>query len=278
MTSGARGGTLQSSTLREVCKDQPAPPPAPHSGLTLGLADRDVVYPVRPGDDNEELRYSLRSLVNLPHRNVWIVGHCPPWVRDVWVLETDPQPEKWANLIQSLSIACRCEEISDEITLFNDDMFVIRQIAGPELPVFHLGSLAGYITSTLDAGRNPNDSWLRGLQNTLAAMTAWGFDSPLAYESHQPMPYRRAELARLLQRADRHPFLWNSAYEATSGPRGERGANVKITGLDEQALDDKIAALASDQPYLSTDDRSFRHGAVGRYIRDLFDAPGDYEA
>lgn len=27
----------------------------------------DVIYPVRPGDDNEELRYSLRSLAaNFP--------------------------------------------------------------------------------------------------------------------------------------------------------------------------------------------------------------------
>ena len=43
----------------------------------------DAVYYVRPGDRNDELRYSLRSLANLPHDRVWIVGHTPPWVTGI---------------------------------------------------------------------------------------------------------------------------------------------------------------------------------------------------
>ena len=34
----------------------------------------DLVYLVRPGEQNEELRWSLRSLVNLPHERVFEVG------------------------------------------------------------------------------------------------------------------------------------------------------------------------------------------------------------
>lgn len=31
----------------------------------------DIVYFVKDSESNEELRYSLRSLVNFPHRDVW---------------------------------------------------------------------------------------------------------------------------------------------------------------------------------------------------------------
>ncbi|MFF3129757.1 hypothetical protein ACFVRD_48125 [Streptomyces sp. NPDC057908] len=47
----------------------------------MGDGERpDIVYVVRPWNQNEQLRYSLRTLANLPHRRVWIAGYCPTWV------------------------------------------------------------------------------------------------------------------------------------------------------------------------------------------------------
>lgn len=37
----------------------------------------DIVYLVKECRINEELTYSLRSLVNLPHDKVFLVGGCP---------------------------------------------------------------------------------------------------------------------------------------------------------------------------------------------------------
>lgn len=42
----------------------------------------DILYLCRPGE-NLELRYSLRSLRNVPHGRVWIFGDCPDWVTNV---------------------------------------------------------------------------------------------------------------------------------------------------------------------------------------------------
>lgn len=40
----------------------------------------DLVWIVKPGDGNEELRWSLRSAVaHVPHERVWIVGSRPGW-------------------------------------------------------------------------------------------------------------------------------------------------------------------------------------------------------
>ena len=37
----------------------------------------DVVYFVKDTKENEELRYSLRTLKNFPHAKVWFYGGCP---------------------------------------------------------------------------------------------------------------------------------------------------------------------------------------------------------
>ena len=40
----------------------------------------DIVYFVKPSEDNDELKYSLRSLKNLNHGQVYLVGYRPSWV------------------------------------------------------------------------------------------------------------------------------------------------------------------------------------------------------
>ena len=44
----------------------------------------DIYYPViKSVNDNAELRFSLRSLKNIEHGNVYIVGYKPLWVKNV---------------------------------------------------------------------------------------------------------------------------------------------------------------------------------------------------
>ena len=45
----------------------------------------DIVYLIKvdPENDSEELRYSLRSLKNIPHQKVILVGEKPEWVTNV---------------------------------------------------------------------------------------------------------------------------------------------------------------------------------------------------
>lgn len=232
----------------------------------------DVVYLVRPGDDNDELRYSLRSLGNFPHGDVWIVGHTPAWVREVRSIRTRPLREKWANLRQSLTVLC--EQGPDSFVLFNDDFYVTRPV--DVLPVYHLGRAVDLIERRRREGADGWNSWFWGLRVTYDQMTRWGYPDCLAYEGHCPTPWARAELAGLLGRADPHvPFLWNTAYSATTGPEGERGVNVKITASDDLAV--RLAEIG-DVPFLSTDDDSFASRPVGVHVRSLFPARCRYEA
>src|SRR5690606_40329879 len=90
----------------------------------------DVVYLVRPGNRNEELRWSLRTLVNLPHDRVWIVGHLPNWIdrHKVQYLRTEQYELKHTNTLNNLATACDHSDISDRFVLMNDDFFVLQPV------------------------------------------------------------------------------------------------------------------------------------------------------
>ncbi len=63
------------------------------------LSDLDIVYFVKESAQNEELRYSLRSVEkNFPHRNVWFVGGKPKGLTpDKWHAVNQDRETKWGN-------------------------------------------------------------------------------------------------------------------------------------------------------------------------------------
>ena len=122
MATKAAAGKPRKAPAKKAAKPAAAKPSIRPKGP-------DVVYVVRPGDDNEELRYSLRSVAkNAPHRDVWIVGTVPSWTQNVKGLPLTAADEKFANQRQSLTAAAGEKGISDPFVLFNDDMFVMEPI------------------------------------------------------------------------------------------------------------------------------------------------------
>ena len=61
----------------------------------------DFVYICKSGD-NEELRYSIRSVINsFPEAKVWLVGGKPNWYSGDFI-EVDQRHHKYANAINNL--------------------------------------------------------------------------------------------------------------------------------------------------------------------------------
>lgn len=229
-------------------------------------AHADLVYVVRPGDDNEELRYSLRSVAaNMPHRKVWIVGHRPQWVTNVESIELKPQEDKFDNIIQSLRAACECDDITETFVAMNDDYFVMKPLG--EIPVLHGATLRELHQQFLDWGKNPDAPYLVAMRNTLETLESWGHHDPLSYELHSPLPMNRAKLLDVLDRA-RHvrPFLPWGAYPAYGEAVGTRGYDAK-----------NEPDLAAQGPYLSTYDGSFKREPIGEIVRAAFPNKCEYE-
>jgi hypothetical protein len=229
----------------------------------------DVVYFVRPGDRNEELRYSLRSLANVPHSRVWIAGHKPRWVNAAAIpvpQESSKHENTWANW----RAIAECPDLTNEVVLFNDDFFVVRPLA--KVAACHAGPLDDWI-----ARLQPNSPTARRMRVTRDVLTNLGRTGLLSWELHMPMVIDRRWLAEAIAFADQYrkrhpsePFCKRTFYGGYAGlSGGVLTPDCKVRSAD--ALPDP------DWHTVSTSDAIFRSGKTGRWLRTLFPTPSPYE-
>lgn len=214
------------------------------------------MYTVRDGD-NEELRYSLRSLANLPHRNVWIIGAGPDWLTGVNRIHRPQTGSRYQNVTDNLRAAIRHPDVSDPFIVFNDDFFVMQPLT--ELPTLHCGPLAGRLVA------EPS-GYEHKITRTYDLLRSLGVAEPLCYDMHSPRLVTKAGLAEALDAGDEILFL--TVYGNLQRIGGTRGLNAKV----------RMADQVKHGPFLSTSDESFRVGNPGRIIREAFPAPSEYEA
>ncbi|MGW5925234.1 hypothetical protein ACWF2L_03170 [Streptomyces anulatus] len=226
----------------------------------------DVVYVVRPGDHNEQLRYSLRSLSHLPHGRVWIAGHIPPWVApDVGRIPLTQTGTKYQNSTANLRAAAEHPEVAEDFLYCNDDFFVMRPT--PRMPALHRGPVArveAYYAS------RANGLYLRGLRETRDLLGELGVPAPLSYELHVPMPMRKGLLLEALDAGARLSVLHKRTLYGNLHQVGG-------TAIRDPKILTRGTGFPREAPFLSTMADTFTSGAVGRHIRAQFARPGPYE-
>ncbi len=231
----------------------------------LGIAD--IVYPVRPGDINEELRFSLRSLAaNYPeHGKVWVVGHVPPWLTGVGHIPGNASANPRENVYNNILAACRHPEVSDRFIVMNDDFFLTEPMA--TIPVAYRGTLADHLH--LPRLRvNPQSWWRQSLLTTQVCLQAVGYPEPLSYELHVPFPVvkhrMRDTLAHFAHITPANPPQWRTLY-----------GNLHVDD-PVQMPDSKVFRNAPIRtPFHSTTDLSWRHFKAA--FTAMFPEPSPYE-
>ena len=108
----------------------------------------DALYILGTGSvtDNDELRYSVRSLEKNMRdlRNVWVVGEKPNSIpRANHIPYADNFVEKWKNAYTKICEACKHPDISDEFLLMNDDFFMLEPFDGESFPFYTLKNVDG---------------------------------------------------------------------------------------------------------------------------------------
>lgn len=223
----------------------------------------DIVYFVRECTSNEELRYSLRSLKNFPHRYVWIYGGCPDYIKpDFYVHVDQSEHNKWLNVNKMLRMACSNSKITKSFWLFNDDFFVMQPV---EKPTNHYhGDLYKRIVQLEDKFGNITEysQLLRDCCKELESLGA----STLNYTLHTPMLFNRSKAKQLFKVSDFHGF--RSLYANYFKIGGTDIKDNKITSLDKKYV---------SGTYLSTHENSFANGEVGKQIREMFPDRCKYE-
>lgn len=223
----------------------------------------DIVYVCRPGDDNEELRYSLRSLSNLSHGKVFVAGYCPSWVSaEVERIPVPQMRDKHTHALASLIAAMDDPRVSDPFLMFNDDFYIMHPM--DRVPILHTGSLQETIEAHVKG-----TSYREAMERTAEVLE--GFDTK-GYEVHCPMEFEKVGLGLVLSLGEKiKGFQYRTAYGNLMNIGGIQCSDVKVY------RGDKGNAYAS-WALLSTSDRTFKFHPVGRYIRETFKEASPYES
>lgn len=223
----------------------------------------DIVYFVKESLVNEELRYSLRTLSNLQHGNVWFIGGCPLRIKpDRLIRVNQNQPTKYDNVHEMLRIAATHPEITDDFYLFNDDFFIMKPWVYKN---YYRGDLYKYIVDIENKyGITQYTKRLRKMVKILESKKC----ETRNFELHIPMRFNKKKLLKIL---DDYP-----------GVNGVRSLYGNIYKLNAAKKDDvKIFSGAQKVPnnpqLLSTEDEQFNFGAVGNLIRSSFTHKSPYE-
>lgn len=226
----------------------------------------DIVYFLREGE-NEELRYSLRSVMkNFPHRDIWFYGGKPDWLVTDKFVPVNQWRNKWGNVQMMVKMACDNPDISEDFFIFNDDFFIMKSFKtyknryDGELfrRIFILEKRHGFMGS----------DYIIRLRKMANALLEWNPKCQiLNYATHTPFLVNKTLMKQTIEQ-----FPDIVSYRCLYG-------NVnKIGGTDcPDVKYDKKDSKTINAPIISTSDRAFKHNNIGRLIRDKFQDKTIYE-
>lgn len=246
----------------------------------------DIVYMFKQSEENDsdELRYSLRSLRNIPHDKVYVVGEKPAWLKRAVHINVAQNtvrdgdiPTKYKNVANNLRTAAATDEISDDFIFMNDDFFIMKPL--DSLPTYHWGPMREVIAHYTERYTLESD-YIHRMKELYALLRSQGHAEPLSYELHVPMVLNKANLRRMYSADFSRIYQTRTMYGNYFQVGGERIDDVKVyleaRHNDPRYNADPEAYLAA-QSMLSASGGSFRTGPVGTYVRAAFPDKSPYE-
>lgn len=224
----------------------------------------DIVYICRKGD-NEELRYSLRSVVkNLPEGRVWVVGYKPGWYVGNFIPVPDTS-NKFDNIRKALKVVCNTDRISEDFVFMHDDIYVVEPLT--EIKPYYSGTLANKISTGKGVG-----TYHRKIVDVARYLGSLGYKNPLNYEVHVPMPMNRNKLKTIIDTRILERSLYGNKFitDALELPR-----DVKNYDSVNKSFVSSYDYINGNLPFLSSHDVSFIK--MKDFLASQFPDPSPYE-
>lgn len=227
------------------------------------MAKHDVIYVLKNNYTDEELRYSVRSVVqNFQYRKLVFVGGCPEYMTaDIVIPHKQEGASKWKRSMGSLKKALSDNRLTEDVWLFNDDFFVMDRHSD-DINYFN-GTLEKRIIDLKKA--NPRGStYISGLDNLRGNLMFYGKDT-LSFALHVPFLINRAKALAIFEKpgSDMFRSYYGNFYEIEC----RYMKDVKV--YDQETI--------PDTSFISTSDEAFKTGKVGTFLRKYFSEPSKYE-
>lgn len=232
----------------------------------------DIVYVVAENEKNDSLKYSLRSLKNIPHDDVYIIGHKPPWVKNVkYINRMQRVRNKFQNISRNMWLATKTTSISDDFIYMDDDYYIMREI--DEIYPQHRGSIDLMIKFNEEQN---SQIYVRGYTDTRDQLIKHGIEFPNSYELHIPIVFNKQKLREALEMDDNHAinaeiFHIRSFYSNYYHIGGQHMNDVKVAHSHQNRLDwimgKRYLSSAGDGP----------EGFLLQHLKELFPEKSQYE-
>lgn len=215
-----------------------------------------LICPVREGEDNEQLRYALRSwetnLLLEGGLELLVVGHKPSWLTpEHWIvgnLYERAETNVFDNVVLGADAAMHLYEGDDDVLFMNDDFFCLDPVL--DVPVFRRNRL-------LAEHININERWahlsfIRSLALTASWLSDQGYPSPWSWEVHRPLRCKPQAMFSALAKVPFDPEKelpqWRTVYGTLSGAEAIPVNDVKL-GV--------ATSMVVGTPWLSTSDAAW---------------------
>lgn len=233
----------------------------------------DIVYLVKESVQNDELTYSLRSLRNLHHNRVFMVGGCPNNINKGKITHVASLQgnNKYKNTTESLKRICKREDLSEDFILMNDDFFILKPILNPakELNLCR-GTIESVLANYKKRFHNYTTAYIQGMEQTKIFLEDHGIKEPLSYELHIPMMLNKEKVLKMFE----IPYLESIKVLHKRSLYGNLYLKGSLQINDVKVLVDYFYPLGTDK-FLSTEDNSFAR--CRPFLNDLFPEKSEYE-
>lgn len=158
----------------------------------MDTKDLDIIYFVKDGVSNAELRVSLRSVCqNMPYKRIWIFGGCPlNIIPDVRVRVNQVGHTKWDKVRNMYRMVCENKEITDNFIMFHDDFFIMQPT--DHLTPLYRCSLDEHIKKLEPRKPNEYSKLLRKCRDVI------NDENAKSYEVHTPFIFNKKKLLHVM--------------------------------------------------------------------------------
>lgn len=222
----------------------------------------DIVYPLKRVGHNRELRYSLRSLQNLPHDHVFIAGEIQPWVRNVIHIPLPQRDTKYVNARANILTAACDPQVSEDFILMNDDFYVLSS-QKRVLPM-HQGDMDEFMATFPF-----RTAYWDLMVKTRELLRTLGIKKPKFYELHVPCVYNKTKLLRMVEKLDGETYMMRTVYHNLYKSGGVQREDVKKHKRGQEIV---------ETDYLSSSNGMIRRQSFKAWLRKRFPEPCDYES
>jgi|LakMenEpi03Aug12_release.lakeMendotaPanAssembly.Ray.scaffolds.fasta_scaffold129496_4 hypothetical protein len=209
------------------------------------MNNMNFVYICRNGD-NEELRYSIRSLYkNINNPDIWIIGGKPIWYSGNYI-EVNQNRTKHVNVRNNLNKLITSNNIPNDFILMNDDFFIMKPMS--DIPYMHGGNLFDKVKKFKTHA--PTSSYTKMLSDTYNVLIKKQIENPLDYAIHVPIKMNKEKLSTVIYPSLSIRTMYGNLYDVG----GEEIKDVKVH-LDRpwsESFD-----YNKNINFLSTNDKSF---------------------